>query len=225
MNYKVINPEEIKHIYNEDEYLVRDKEDGKIYKLLIFREYSPENPREWDHLCTIVSPCTRDWDIADEEHHMERDEFGEWLKATKNNPDICWKLIYMYDHSGQTISISDFGDPWDSGICGAIYVTKERIFAECGGITEENWKERANEYIDVEVKEFDSYIRGDVFGFKLLECYEMEHKNLKTGEISRSLEWEEKDSCCGFYGDNPNKNGLFEEMGVPKFYEIIEEEK
>ena len=35
--------------------------------------------------------------------------------------------VYMYDHSGITINTTGFSCPWDSGMVGIIYVSKEKI--------------------------------------------------------------------------------------------------
>ena len=49
------------------------------------------------------------------------------LEELESNPDVVIKPIYMYDHSGQTIRLTPFGDPWDSGVCGYIYAKKKLL--------------------------------------------------------------------------------------------------
>lgn len=40
--------------------------------------------------------------------------------------------LYLYDHSGLTMSTSDFGDRWDSGCVGFIYMDKDTAMKEIG---------------------------------------------------------------------------------------------
>jgi hypothetical protein len=40
--------------------------------------------------------------------------------------------IYMYDHSGITISYKPFSCPWDSGQVGWIFMNKDRVRREFG---------------------------------------------------------------------------------------------
>lgn len=40
--------------------------------------------------------------------------------------------LYLYDHSGLTMSTSDFGDRWDSGCVGFIYMDKDTAMKELG---------------------------------------------------------------------------------------------
>ena len=120
--------------------------------------------------------------------------------------------LYLYDHSGITINTTGFSCRWDSGKVGYIYMTKERFRSECARpmplkegqinpklnpikrITAKDL-ERAYEYLRGEVKTFDQYIRGDVYGFQI----EDEDGN-------------EIDSCYGFYGDDWENNGIKEHI-------------
>ena len=108
--------------------------------------------------------------------------------------------LYLYDHSGITISTSPFSCPWDSGQVGWIYCTPERLQAEFGNITETNMKQ-ANRLMEEEIKVYDTYLRGECYGYCLY------------------LGMREIDSCWGFFGEIENiKNDLRAEMP----FEIIE---
>jgi hypothetical protein len=128
----------------------------------------------------------------------------------------------MYDHSGQTISLSPFGCRWDSGCCGYIFVFKDKILNDFERATEENWRDIADEIIQSEIDIYDSYIRGEVYGYCLEEGHTVEHKDLVTGAIWTSTEYEVVDSCCGFYGDC-NLDILCAALGEE--WEIIKEVK
>lgn len=91
--------------------------------------------------------------------------------------------ISMYEHSGISVWIGSPTCPWDSGRIGFIYQTKKDTIEQCGA-TEDNWKEVAWERMEAEMKTYDTYLRGDVYGF------EIENPD---GDIL--------DSCWGYYGD------------------------
>jgi hypothetical protein len=105
--------------------------------------------------------------------------------------------LYLYDHSGITMSTGAFGCQWDSGQVGFIYVTIAKIKAEY------DWKlltkarrKKIEEYLRSEVKIYDDYLTGSVYG------YTVERLDNATGE------WEQVDSCWGFFGYNPVESGL-----------------
>jgi hypothetical protein len=91
--------------------------------------------------------------------------------------------LYLYDHSGITMSTGSFNDPWDSGQVGYIYVTKKEI--ETLG-----WPaDKVEEYLKGSVEDYDNYLTGNVWG------YVVEDYDEKEGC------WDDGDSCWGFYGD------------------------
>lgn len=100
--------------------------------------------------------------------------------------------LYLYDHSGITMSTSPFSCPWDSGMIGAIFVTWKKLRSEIG---EDCIKEDALRVLKCEVDVYDSYLRGEVYGFVV--------KDPKGEDIDDG-------SCWGFFGD-PEKSGLLED--------------
>lgn len=120
---------------------------------------------------------------------------------------IVYLPLYLYDHSGITMSCGAFSCPWDSGQVGYIYTDKKTILKMVGKFkndkgnyvkaTERNWKECA--YIEMrnEVNLYDTYIRGDCYGY-VIEEFE-------------DNEWTETDSCWGFLTDKWG-DALYEEM-------------
>ena len=97
--------------------------------------------------------------------------------------------LYLYDHSGLAMSTESFSGraphaEWDSGQVGWIYVSKEDALREfdadkmTGAI-----RQKADALMRSEVAAYDSYLRGECYGFELY----------KNGELS--------DSCWGFMGN------------------------
>lgn len=164
-----------------------------IMKLLkVQRDDFCLNPREeFDNLGTMVC-WHRNYKLGDPHDFKSPSEFLQEVG------DIAVMLpLYLYDHSGITISTSSFSCLWDSGQVGWIYVTKSRLREEFGvrQVTREII-EKAEQILKQEVAIYDCYFRGEVYGFAAFE--------VADGEV------EMLDSCYGFYGDNPVGNGMIE---------------
>lgn len=106
--------------------------------------------------------------------------------------------LYLYDHGGITIRTSSFSCSWDSGQVGWIYVTKTRLRKELEveQITKDIIRQ-AEKILRAEVETYDQYLTGKVYGFTVYEA--------EDGCFA------ELESCGGFYGSNPKKNGMLEE--------------
>ena len=220
---------------------------GKEYLLTVERDDYASDPRDDDNLCTMVC-WHRNYKLGDKHPYDGIDEFFERLcyeVLHKDNDEIyglSWqdmfkmlqesnliliKPINMYDHSGITVSTSNgypYNDRWDAGCVGFIYVTKKKIFDECGDITEENWKERADKYLEGEMKIYDQYLRGDCYRYTLEEKVHVRNETIcpHCGEVIKVDEYddyEEDDSCCGFYGDCLEENGILDYLGNMEFIE------
>ena len=222
-----------KHYAYNSPFKMKDQE-GVEYTLEVINDDCPESPRAWDNVCTMIC-WHRHYDLGDKHNYDDVDDFLDGLcfrilykdcdeldglhwqdkfKMLDESNLILIKPINMYDHGGITMSTSSvypFNDPWDAGYVGFIYVTKKTIFEECGGITEENWKERADQYLEGEMKTYDDYLRGDVYGYRLTKKVKQQDKCPHCGEIIREYEEEvEGDSCWGFYGCEIETNGILD---------------
>jgi len=175
-------------------------------KLFIIRQAYPTSPREWDNLGTMAYKH-RNYSLGEE----EIDDPIEWLEEKLNltpkgeyTNDRLAELeeiffsefialpLYIYDHSGVTMATTPFGCRWDSSKVGYIYLSKEKAREEYGWkkITKAR-REKLLSYLEAEVKEFDQYITGDVYRFKV-----------------EDEDGEEVDSCGGFYGTDWENNGI-----------------
>ena len=141
-----------------------------------------ENPREfYDHMTAMVC-FHRGYELGDT-HGFTVESFQDFLKENKEK--IVAKYLYLYDHSGLTISTTPFSCPWDSGVVGVVYIEKEQLKRGYGKkVFTKKLQEIANNIIDIEVEEYDNYLTGQVFGIIIT--------NVDTGE--------ETESTWGFYG-------------------------
>ena len=91
-----------------------------------------------------------------------------------------------------------FNCPWDSGQVGYIFVTKEAVRKEysCKHITKKTL-DKARELLQGEVKEYDLYLTGEVYGYKLFRVNDDFDPDSDDPEECG----EELDSCWGFLGD------------------------
>ncbi len=107
------------------------------YKIGIFHDQMPIDPREYDHLGTLLCWHSR-YSLGDEPDDYLPGSNGEgrYVKSVYDidNPaqvenDLVESghvvlPVYMYDHSGITISTTPFRSKWDSGKLGFIYSSK-----------------------------------------------------------------------------------------------------
>ena len=165
-------------------------------RLSIHLDDNSESPREWDNLGKMVCFHKR-YELGDMHDYADPEDFKPEEHA------VCLSL-YLYDHSGITMSCKPFGDRWDSGQVGWVYCDVADIVKEYGSDTPEN-RETAEKVLRGEVKTYDTYLRGDVYGFVL-------EKADKCGECGHT-EWEHVDSCWGFYGNDWKENGMLDQAG------------
>jgi hypothetical protein len=173
----------------------------KKLELVIEQDMDPESPRtSWDNLSTMVC-FHRGYNLGDK-HDYKSSMFGGWeglkkqiLKDYKGVRVI--KPLYLYDHGGITISTSPFSCSWDSGQVGWIFTTREgieTIWGKEGKMLNKKGKyvrvskEVLERNLDNEVKMYDNYLTGDVWGYSIKD------------EEGNTL-----DSCGGWYGDEGRK--------------------
>ena len=114
----------------------RWEKDG--YRLTIAVDESPENPRNWSNIGTMVCSHRR-YSLGDEvadkgglytSWYEQLEE--EILKPNGGAENVVYLPMYMIDHSGIAISDTPYSCPWDSGQIGWIYATKDKFRKETG---------------------------------------------------------------------------------------------
>ncbi|MBD4654900.1 hypothetical protein GUG52_24440, partial [Xanthomonas citri pv. citri] len=69
--------------------------------------------------------------------------------------------ISIYEHSGITMYVGAPNNDFDSGYAGFIYMTKKEVFGNLAGVTEENWREVADEFMKNSVETYANFLEGD----------------------------------------------------------------
>ena len=142
---------------------------GRFFKLF-YDEYS-ESPRLDDNVATILT-WERDYSSPDENN----DTFEEF--AEKHGVDVSkeWDLdsvmdamreegyyvvpVYALHHGVSHYSIYDFHDRWDSGVVGVAFCKKQK------GLPDND--DYLRMIIDREVKMYDTWVNGEIYGIALL---------------------------------------------------------
>ncbi len=175
--------------------------------LRIFADESPESPRKWDNMGTMICAPHRKYSLGDK-HDFDFKEYGsfeEAFKALEKKYDAAVILpLFMLDHSGITIRTTSFNDRWDSGQIGFILISKEKLRKEYSvKRLSKKILEKAVSMLEGEVETYDQYLRGDVYGFEVV----------KVDKCDKGCDHEEhEDSCWGFYGNNFKENGMTDNL-------------
>lgn len=138
------------------------------------------DPRK-DHDNAGVMVCAhRRYDLGDERPKAELDDYPTMDTYMRRVYDAAvWLPLYLYDHSGLSISTGSFGDPWDSGCVGFIYMDCATLQHEFGTTANAERIENALALLRGEVDEYDNYLTGQVY------------------------RWEtDGDGCGGYFGDD-----------------------
>ena len=149
------------------------------YILRTYYDECPTNPRE-DYNITSMVCFHKRYDLGDD-HDFKSDDYNSWDEMEKNitrmeNP-IVIKPLYLYDHGGITISTRPFGDRWDSGQIGFVFIRKDDVRNEfsikrCG----QNMVERCDVLLEGEVDVYDKYLQGQVYGYEIGKINEDGHE-------------------------------------------------
>jgi hypothetical protein len=172
------------------------------YKIKIYPdELLDVSPRDWGNLCTMT--CFHKRYALGDDHNLEGDSFTGWDEVeehlVKDEDAYIIHPLFMYDHSGLAIRMGHgFGDidayGWDWGQIGFIWVTRNQILEwfDVKRVTKAI-REKAKEAMAAEVVVYDSYVRGEVYGYDIDP----------SPKVTLGL-------CWGFYGADYEKSGLLD---------------
>ena len=184
-----------------------------IYKnqvLKIEQDLDPMSPREFDNTGIMVCGHGR-YTLGDKQiNDQSPEEYFTDLGLSQK--DIILLPLYIMDHSGLSMSTGDYNDKWDSGLVGFIYTTKQKVKDEWNvKRISKKLHDRIINRLKSEVNVYSDYIEGNVYGFTLTENVQTENGLVEI----------DSDSCWGFYGNDPQKNGISDNIhDFDKFVEI-----
>jgi hypothetical protein len=192
-----------------DENVVHEEE-YKGYTIKIELDDDAGSPREWDNVGTMACWHSR-YNLGDIQPKEDPVDFlcgllgldnGDYshtreslhILEAKMTKDFLILPLRVYEHSGITISTSNgypYDDVWDAGQVGWIYITKKDAVKEWGKkVFTKAVADKAYNYLRGEVKTYDDYLTGNVYGYRVLD---------EDGELIESV-W-------GFYPDHDDNTG------------------
>lgn len=131
------------------------------------------NPREDDNI-TGMALFHKRYRLGDLGHGYQSADYQGWAQMAeairnKERPALM-KPVYMYDHSGLTISTTPFGCPWDSGQIGFCWITREKAKAELGirRMTIRN-NLKLDRTLEAEIKQYDEFLGGNVYATSIVD--------------------------------------------------------
>lgn len=168
--------------------------DYKGYKIEIIHDEDAQNPRELfaqDQLDTMVC-FHHKYDLGDKNHNYKMEDFDFWEslrgQIIQDHDPVAILPLYMYDHSGITISTSyeyPYNDRWDAGQIGFIFMSRKNALINWGKskkTSNQALKNKVIKFLNASVKEYDLYLRGESYGYVI------------------SKNEDEIESCWGFLG-------------------------
>lgn len=154
---------------------------------------------------------------------FDRDEMTDEEIWSALEKDYVILPLYLYDHSGISMSTSDPGCRWDSGRVGYIYVSLEDAKKGWISVTPESWdsmvpskkwtgspwgkdpvepeevqitlRQWAEDALRGEVETYTAFLEGRVVGYVTEYLHE-------DGDPDDDSDWEHIDSCWGFYPES-----------------------
>lgn len=181
--------------------------------LRIIQDESAESPREHDNNGQMVC-FHKKYDLGDKHGYDAKDfERRGWDRLQAQIEKDCDVVVilplYLYDHSGLTMNTTGFNCSWDSMQVGFIFATRENL--KRGGHPDNVDPDKVKKWLVGEVRTYDRHLKGDVWGFQLYAppCDKCGGKGKVT------------DSCWGFYGDDPRKNGMMDNLDTKYREELL----
>ncbi len=172
----------------------------------IHHDENAESPRDMgDYLGTMVCHHRR-YSLGDPRKHNygigDFDSAAE-LKAAimRDHKPLAILPLYLLDHSGLSMSTKPFSCPWDSGLVGFIFVQKKDKLNLWGN--RRLTKKRAEQILQHEVEEYNQYLQGECYGYRL--------EKIETCNLGHEHRTEEE-SCWGFIGSDHEKSGILDNL-------------
>ena len=114
------------------------------------------------------------WDQMEQEYLCDPEKVRDDHILEELSKDHIILPVYLYRHSGDTVSTEPFSDPWDSGQIGWIYAEYAMVRLQFGDVNDYTIP-LAKQLLENEVATWNDYIMGENYAYDLV--------NEKTGEI------------------------------------------
>ena len=150
----------------------------KNHTITIEYDDCPISPRDDDPL-TEIHYHSNKYYLGDTNWKGQEEEYKDMLNKAKKQGDLVIPL-YAYIHSGIALSLGqDFYGrlpqghaAFDSGQCGVVILRKQKMLKEYQyKIFTKALKKRVTQYAKEEIKMFEAYLNGQIFGYIIDKHY------------------------------------------------------
>lgn len=154
-----------------------------------------------------------------DEENCNEDDIRRYVKEIMCTNDAIKMLgssysihpVWAYNHSGISLYVAPancsyerpypYNDRFDSCFAGWAFVKKQAILENFPDATETNWRETSQKVVTDTLHVLNQWLENDIWWFQLLKYNEATH------------EWDQEDSCGGFYGNDIETNGMLDHVG------------
>lgn len=181
-------------------------------KVVVSIDEDPPHPRkDWTPLGTIIH-WHRKYDFGE---FIERDVdstieslMKQWLLDNKNVEVVSILPLYLFDHSGISLSTKPFGCVWDSGQVGWIYLSKDEA--------EESFEYLSQDFesiLNQEIESYDDYLNDRCYQY---EVFSQDGSVLESsgGYLGNCYTCIEDAKFAAWASDDPCVSEIAEEMSL-----------
>lgn len=166
---------------------IETKRIGK-YKIEVVQDENANSPDYWGNDDAFVVYDHRQFSVS-RKGFVPRDIFDHIQAGGKLYDGYHVFVLYAYIHSGVVLSVGDHNFPdarWDVSSTGFVLVKRQKGWS---------WrKAKALEVAKSITEEWNQYLSGDVYGYKIYDMTDVIEEDEDEGEMV--------ESCWGFYGDH-----------------------
>lgn len=176
------------------------------------------------------------YDLLMKDGNVLSEQQSDDLDCLKDNYEESFEKyrifpVAAYIHSGVSLSLTDSFERqgFDTSVTGFVLVEKESL----NGESEEANKHLSERYAEGLIETWNQYLSGDVYGYTLYKkdiiykigantfhnlagthtmSVDSNFKETLLAVFEEYIDWEEIDSCWGFYGSDIKTNGILEHI-------------
>ena len=131
----------------------------KGHHINIYYDDCPESPREWSNLGTFYTAHRRYRPEKEFDEHFDFDEVCDGRPGNIRKSFLQKHValnLFLYDHSGLSISSGPFSCRWDSGWFGIVAVSVEQVKKEYGWeVLTQSRRKKIEEYLQNEIDTYN----------------------------------------------------------------------
>ena len=185
-----------------DPILASGLHEGRAWRIRQVLDPDPPTRADADNLWTLICLHKR-YNLGDVNlRTMEGlDEAVRAAGCSREPPAGFVVPLFLMDHSGLTVSLTPFGDPWDSGQVGVACLSKAR-WTQAGLTTDH----QAMTILEGEIRDLNDTLSGNCWGF-IIETRPADVQGPSGNSEEDTRAWREDSSVFGFKGD-PEASGV-----------------